>query len=99
MAKKKSVVEEVEEVDFNELRKSIRLKLIKKYGSIPNFLASPKGKELGGMRIRPYLYETGPVNYNITSKLCTFLNFGKLTRNLHVVRTFTYKLIYTPTDK
>lgn len=85
------------EVEINEIRSKIRNILNKKYGGVTRFLTTTeKGKEIGGVKVKIYLYDTGPVNFRIISALCEFLGIGKLTRKLVVVRRCTYKLATIP---
>lgn len=87
------------DVELNDVRKEIRCEIEKRYGSVTKFLESPMGKKLGGAKIRPYLYESGAVNFEVTRKLCAHLGIGELTRKIVVSRSYFYKLNKnTPTD-
>ena len=86
------VIKETEGVDFNHVRGMVRKELIEKYGSIAKFLRSEKGKELGGYKMKIYLYDTGPVNFDFISALCEFLGIGVLSRKIVVSRSFIYHL-------
>ena len=101
MAKKVTTMTETsEDVDINKVREQIREELNNRYGGVAKFLKSEKGIEMGGMKVRTYLYETGPVNYEVISKLCKYLGIGELTRKVVVSRTYFYKLNKcTTTDK
>jgi hypothetical protein len=90
-----------EDVAINDIRNKVREELIKRYGSVAEFLDSPRGKELGGKKIRPYLYETGALNFDVINELCKYLGIGELTRKIVVTRSYTYKLIpnKTTTEK
>lgn len=79
-------------VDFNEIRTKVRNEIIERFGSVAKFLNSDKGKEFGGTKIKVYLYETGPVNFNLISNLCKYFGIGELTREIVVSREFTYYL-------
>lgn len=79
-------------VEFNDVREMLRKEIEKKYGGISKFLNSEKGKEFGGMKIKIYLYNTGPVNYEIVNKLCRFFGIGELTRKIVVTRSVSYRL-------
>lgn len=79
-------------VEFNTVRRMVREELIKRYGGIAKFLHSEKGKEFGGDRIKIYLYDTGPVNFEVISTLCKFLGIGDFTRKIVVSRSFSYRL-------
>lgn len=93
------VIKESEGVDFNHVRGMVRKELIEKYGSIAKFLHSEKGKEFGGYKMKIYLYDTGPVNFNFISTLCEFLGLGALSRKIVVSRSFIYRLrASTPND-
>lgn len=85
------------DIEFNQVREMIRKELNERYGGVSKFLHSEKGKEFGGMKSKIYLYDTGPVNYDVISKLCKFLGIGKLSRKIVVSRCFSYRLhINTP---
>ena len=86
------VSKEDELVEFNKVRQMVRNELVKKYGGISKFLHSEKGKEMGGMKIKIYLFDTGPVNYTVISTLCEYLGLGTLTRKICFVRSVTYRL-------
>lgn len=83
---------EGEIVELNKVRGMVRKELEKKYGSITKFLNSEKGKELGGMKIKAYLYDTGSVNFEVISALCKYLGIGELTRKIVVSRVISYRL-------
>lgn len=93
MAKRMGKAKEVgEKVEFNDVRKKVRESVIEKYGSVMKFLNSEKGKEFGGGKIKIYLYDTGPVNFEVISALSKFLGVGSFTRKLIVTRSFSYHL-------
>lgn len=79
-------------VEFNQVRGMIRKEIIERYGGISKFLHSEKGKEFGGLKIKVYLYDTGPVNFDVICGLCKFLGIGDLTRKIVVSRSFSYRL-------
>lgn len=79
-------------VEFNQVRRMVRKELIERYGGIAKFLHSEKGKEFGGEKIKVYLYDSGPVNFEVISTLCKFLGIGALTRKIVVSRSFSYRL-------
>lgn len=79
-------------IEFNVVRGMVRKELIERYGGIAKFLHSEKGKEFGGDKIKNYLYDTGPINYEVISGLCKFLGLGELTRKIVVSRSFSYCL-------
>lgn len=85
-----------EKVEFNDVRKKVREAIIEKYGSVMKFLNSDKGKEFGGVKIKVYLYDTGPVNIEVISSLSKFLGIGLLSRKLVVTRSFSYLLKQLP---
>ena len=79
-------------VEFGKVREMVRMEVIQRYGSVSKFLHSEKGLELGGYKMKIYLYDTGPVNFDFISKLCKFLGIGELTRKIIVSRSFLYRL-------
>ena len=79
-------------VEFNEVRAMIRKELNDRFGGVAKFLNSEKGKELGGMKIKIYLYDTGPVNFDVIKNLCSYLGIGDFTRKIVVSRSFSYRL-------
>lgn len=79
-------------IEFNQVRGMVRKEIIEKYGGVAKFLHSEKGKELGGIKMKIYLYDTGPVNFDFISALCKFLGVGDLSRKIVVSRTFSYRL-------
>lgn len=81
-----------ESIELNKVREMIRKELDKRYGGVTKFLNTEKGKEFGGMKIRPYLYDTGTVNFDVISKLCEYLGIGILSRKLVVSREYFYAL-------
>lgn len=90
------VTKEGMSVEFNQVREVVRKELIKRYGSVAKFLHSEKGKELGGYKMKVYLYSTGPVNFDFISGLCKFLGIGGLSRKIIVSRSFSYRLDVEP---
>lgn len=86
------VTKKGELIEFNEVRRMVRKELEKKYGSVAEFLKSEKGKELGGMKIKIYLYDTGPFNFSVISTLCEYLGIGQFTRKIVVSRSVFYRL-------
>lgn len=82
----------VKDVEFSEVRKMVRLEIEKRYGGVAKFLASEKGKEFGGFKIKPYLYDAGPVNFKVISPLCEFLGLGTFSQKVTVTRTYSYQL-------
>lgn len=97
---KNEKVKTSEEISFNEVREMVRKEIEKRYGGVAKFLKTKKGKELGGMRIKIYLYDVGPVNFGVISSLCEYLGLGEFTRELVVSRSFSYYLNKTtPDDK
>ena len=95
MPKKKVTEEHLEEVQLEQVKLALRNKINKEYGSVPAFLETDFGKSLGGMKIRPYLYGTGSVNYTVIAKLCTYFGIGNLTHKVKVIRK-TYYYISKP---
>lgn len=79
-------------VEFNQVREMVRNEIIERYGSVTKFLHSEKGEELGGYKMKIYLYNTGPVNFDFISALCEFLGIGSLSRKIIVSRSFSYRL-------
>lgn len=86
------ITKEGANIDFNQVRGMIRKEIIERYGGISKFLRSEKGEELGGMKMKIYLYDTGPVNFDFISALCKFLGIGVLSRKIVVSRSFSYRL-------
>lgn len=86
------MTKEGEVVEFNKVRGMVRKEIIERYGGISKFLHSEKGKEFGGMKIKIYLYDTGPVNFEIVYNLCKFLGIGELSRKIVVTRSVSYRL-------
>lgn len=80
------------ETDILEVKGKIRKAIADKYGSVVKFLETDKAKELGGNKIRSYLYDTGAVNLEVLSELCKYLGLGSLSRNIVVERKVTYYL-------
>ena len=80
------------DVELNDVRKMVRNEIEKKFGSIANFLNSEKGKEFGGIKIKPYLYDTGSKSFETINGLCKYLGIGELTRKIVVSRVITYRL-------
>lgn len=88
------------DVEFNEVRRMLRKEIENKFGGVAKFLNSEKGEEFGGMKIKIYLYDTGPVNFEVISKLCKYFGVGELSRKIVVTRTVSYRLsTNAPTDK
>ena len=81
-----------ETIEFNQVRGMVRKEILEKYGGISKFLRSDKGKELGGLKMKVYLYDTGPINFRFISSLCEILNIGGLTREVVVSRNVLYRL-------
>lgn len=98
MNKKKSP--ETTQVNFPEILSEIRNELEENYGGVTAFLKTKKGEEMGGMKIRPYLYEGGPKSYAVVSRLYKYLGLGVLSRKTVVSRTtFYYMTKSTPEQK
>ena len=85
-----------EVVEFNQVRGMVRKEIIERYGGISKFLQSKKGEELGGMKMKIYLYDTGLVNFEFISALCKFFGIGDLSRKIVVSRRFLYSLHINP---
>lgn len=81
-----------EAVEFNDVREMLRGEIVKRYGSVAKFLHSEKGNEFGGYKMKIYLYNTGPVNFEFISKLCKFFGIGELSRKIVVSRVISYQL-------
>ena len=79
-------------VEFNQVRGMVRKEIIERYGSVAKFLHSEKGEEFGGYKMKVYLYNTGPINFDFISALCEFFGIGELTRKIAVYRSFSYRL-------
>lgn len=79
-------------VEFNQVREMVRKEIVERYGSIAKFLHSEKGEELGGYKMKLYLYNTGPVNFDFISACAKFLGIGELSRKIVVSRSFSYRL-------
>lgn len=86
------ITKEGANIEFNQVRGMVRKEIIEKYGGVAKFLHSEKGKELGGIKMKIYLYDTGPVNFDFISALCKFLGIGDLSRKIVVSRAFSYRL-------
>lgn len=86
------IMKDGENIEFGKVREMVREELISRYGSVSDFLNSEKGTKFGGMKIKIYLYDKGPVNFNVIEKLCKFLGLGNLSRKVVVSRTVFYKL-------
>lgn len=80
------------ETDILEVKSKIRSAITEKYGSVANFLNSDKAKELGGNKIRAYLYDKGAVNFEVLNSLCKYLGLGTLSRDIVVERKVNYYL-------
>ena len=90
--KKKEEATTVKDTDFSTVRKVVRSEIEKRYGGVAKFLHSDKGKEFGGLRIKPYLYDAGPINFKVISSLCSFLGLGEFTRKVEVIRNYSYQI-------
>lgn len=97
MAQKTKI--ETPSIEFNKVRGMIREELNKRYGGVTKFLTSDKGNRMGGMKIKIYLYDTGPVNFEVIRELCKFLGIGEFTRKIAVVRSVSYHLTNNPKTK
>ena len=86
------LTKEGETVELNKVRGMIRKEIEKRYGGVAKFLNSEKGKEFGGIKNRVYLYDSGPVNFEVISSLCKFLGIGDLSRKIVVSRSCQYRL-------
>lgn len=86
------ITKEGENIEFNKVRGMVRKEIIERYGGISKFLHSEKGEELGGIKMKIYLYDTGPVNFDFISTLCKFFDIGALSRKIVVSRSFSYRL-------
>lgn len=90
MAKRKSGGHK--EVEINEVRFKIRKELIERYGSIAKFLQSKEAAKFGGAKIKVYLYDTGPVSFQVIADLAEWLGIGTLNREVMVTRNYKYFL-------
>lgn len=79
-------------IELNAVREMVRKAIEEKFGGVAKFLHSEQGEKFGGMKIRPYLYGTGAVNYEVLRKLCAYLGIGILTRKVVVTRSYFYEL-------
>ena len=95
--RKTKPVESGEDIEINKVKGMIREELKKRYGGVVEFLDTPKGIELGGRKVRPYLYDTGTINFNIINAFAEYLGIGTLTRTVVVTRNYYYKLSPIPT--
>ena len=84
---------EAEEVDINVIRGKIREELVARYGGVREFLRTPQGEKMGGMKIRSYLYDKGVISYPVISTLCAYLGIGSLTRETVIIRKNIYRLV------
>lgn len=78
------------EIQLNDIKATLRKKMIKKYGSVVNFLRSEDGAKFGGLKIRPYLYSTGVTSFEPLKGLTEFFGMGTLTRKVVLEKTTTY---------
>lgn len=90
--KKEDTPTTVKPTTFMEIRQKVRSEIEKRYGGVAKFLNSDKGKEFGGMKIKPYLYDAGPKNFKVISSLCSFLGLGTFTQKVVVTRTYFYQI-------
>lgn len=89
-----------EEIGLDKVRKMVRDEIIKRYGGVREFLRTEQGEKFGGMKIRPYLYDKGAVNFEVLSGLCKYLGIGELSRKIVVSRSYFYRLSTSvPNDK
>lgn len=86
------ITKEGTSIEFNQVREMVRKEIIERYGGISKFLHTEKGKEFGGPKVKVYLYDTGPVNFDVICNLCKFLGIGDLSRKIVVSRSFSYRL-------
>lgn len=89
MARKKN---NFEDTSINDVKGLIRKALIKRYGSVAKFLHSEDSEKFGGRKIRTYLYDTGPINFETLKSLASWLGIGNLERKIIVTRTFNYRI-------
>ena len=82
----------VKEIELLKLKELIRGKILLEYGSVAAFIGSEKGEEVGGKKIRTYLYDGGNVSLDVMIKLCEYFNIGELSRKLEIVKKYTYYL-------
>lgn len=87
------------DVEIITVRQKIRELLLEKYGGVVSFLETPQGKKLGGMKVRVYLYDTGPVNYKVLADFCRYLGIGTLTRTVKRICITTYQLNTSTADE
>lgn len=90
--KKEDIPTTVKPTTFMEIRQKVRHEIEKRYGGVAKFLNSEQGKEFGGMKIKPYLYDAGPKNFKVISSLCSFLGLGTFTQKVVVTRTYSYQI-------
>ena len=95
MARKRKSVQQVELAD---VKKELREKIKESFGSVAAFLASDKGQELGGAKIRSYLYRTGSINYELLSSLTEYFGIGKIERKIIVQKSVEYFLTRVVTE-
>lgn len=84
--------EKSDNIELNDVREMVRKSIEEKFGGVAKFLHSEQGKKFGGMKIRPYLYGTGAVSYEVLRKLCEYLGIGILSRKVVVTRSYFYQL-------
>ena len=92
MARNRKRAEAGDPVGLSNIREMIRAKIIENHGSIAYFMKSDFGKSLGGLKIRTYLYDSGPTNFRILRDLCEHFGIGSLSKKEKIIRTVTYRL-------
>lgn len=84
-------------VEISEVKSKIREAIVKKYGSISEFLETKDADKICGGKFSPaYLYEKGAVSVPVLSSLCRYFGIGELTKKTVVTRTITYCLTPVP---
>lgn len=86
-------------IELNEVRAKLRKVITDKYGGVTKFLSSNEGKKFGGVKVRPYLYDSAAVNFKVLKSLCSYFGVGELSRDFVITRVVTYKLSKCATSK
>lgn len=84
------VEKEIRSIEITDAKELIRKAIEEKYGSVTKFLNSEQGKKFGGVKIKPYLYSKGSINFSLMQKLCSHFGIGKFTRKIKVIREVNY---------
>lgn len=81
------------EITTTEVKKKLRDEIVERYGSVGKFLnhSDFKNLRLQKQLCRTCLYESGPVSYEVYSKLWAFFQFkGSLSKKTIIKREVKY---------